>query len=136
MQARDRQQRRSRAVSGLRQWPPKETRNTPKGERCDSAREQSERRDRMLVIGDADGLPPSHAVEFFALLGGGQQDASWDRSGTTHHRLESTLGEELRVVRFEIAAPAKPIKRLEAGAGEATFPESCVITPCRWVRFR
>ncbi len=30
----------------------------------------------MLVIGDADGLPPSHAVEFFALLGGGQRDAN------------------------------------------------------------
>src|SRR5207248_4502688 len=29
----------------------------------------------MLVIGDADGLPPSHAAEFFALLGGGQRDA-------------------------------------------------------------
>jgi pimeloyl-ACP methyl ester carboxylesterase len=41
----------------------------------------------MLVIGDADGLPPSHAVEFFGLLGGGQRDASWDRSGMTHHRL-------------------------------------------------
>lgn len=41
----------------------------------------------MLVVGDADGLPPSHAVEFFSLLGGGQRDASWDRSGMTHHRL-------------------------------------------------
>jgi pimeloyl-ACP methyl ester carboxylesterase len=41
----------------------------------------------MLVAGDADGLPPSHTVEFFALLGGGQGDASWDRSGMTHHRL-------------------------------------------------
>lgn len=41
----------------------------------------------MLVIGDADGMPPSHAVEFFALLGGGQRDANWDRSGMTHHRL-------------------------------------------------
>jgi pimeloyl-ACP methyl ester carboxylesterase len=41
----------------------------------------------MLVIGDADGVPPSHAVEFFGLLGGGQRDASWDRSGMTHHRL-------------------------------------------------
>jgi pimeloyl-ACP methyl ester carboxylesterase len=41
----------------------------------------------MLVIGDADGLPPSHAVEFFALLGGGRRDANWDRSGMTHHRL-------------------------------------------------
>jgi pimeloyl-ACP methyl ester carboxylesterase len=41
----------------------------------------------MLVIGDADGLPPSHAVEFFNLLGGGLRDANWDRSGMTQHRL-------------------------------------------------
>ena len=41
----------------------------------------------MLVVGDADGLPPSHTVEFFSLLGGGRRDANWDRSGMTHHRL-------------------------------------------------
>jgi pimeloyl-ACP methyl ester carboxylesterase len=41
----------------------------------------------MLVVGDADGVPPSHAVEFFGLLGGGKRDANWDRSGMTHHRL-------------------------------------------------
>ena len=41
----------------------------------------------MLVVGDADGLPPRHAVEFFGLLGGGQRDAVWDRSGMTHHGL-------------------------------------------------
>ena len=41
----------------------------------------------MLVVGDADGLPPSHAVEFFRLLGGGLRDAGWDRSGMTQHRL-------------------------------------------------
>lgn len=41
----------------------------------------------MIVVGDADGLPPSHAVEFFGLLGGGKRDASWDRSGMTHNRL-------------------------------------------------
>ncbi|HUY74750.1 MAG TPA: alpha/beta hydrolase [Candidatus Dormibacteraeota bacterium] len=41
----------------------------------------------MLVIGDADGMPPSHAVECFELLGGGKRDASWDRSGVTQHRL-------------------------------------------------
>ena len=41
----------------------------------------------MLVVGDADGIPPSHAVEFFGLLGGGTRDANWDRSGMTHHRL-------------------------------------------------
>jgi len=41
----------------------------------------------LLVVGDADGLPPRHAVEFFELLGGGQRDAAWDRSGMTHHGL-------------------------------------------------
>ena len=41
----------------------------------------------MIVSGDADGLPPSHAVEFFGLLGGGKRDANWDRTGMTHHRL-------------------------------------------------
>ena len=41
----------------------------------------------MIVVGDADGLPPSHAVEFFELLGGGKRDAGFDRSGMTKHRL-------------------------------------------------
>jgi pimeloyl-ACP methyl ester carboxylesterase len=41
----------------------------------------------MLIAGDADGLPPSHVVEFFELLGGGKRDANWDRSGMTRHRL-------------------------------------------------
>ncbi|HLO36398.1 MAG TPA: hypothetical protein VK194_09965 [Candidatus Deferrimicrobium sp.] len=41
----------------------------------------------LIVAGDADGLPPRHAVEVFELLGGGLRDASWDRSGMTRHRL-------------------------------------------------
>ena len=41
----------------------------------------------MIVSGDADGLPPSHSVEFFGLLGGGLRDAGWDHSGMTQHRL-------------------------------------------------
>ena len=41
----------------------------------------------LIVAGDADGLPPAHAVEFFELLGGGKRDANWDGSGMTHHRL-------------------------------------------------
>lgn len=41
----------------------------------------------MIVAGDADGLAPAHAVEFFELLGGGLRDANWDRSGMTRHRL-------------------------------------------------
>jgi pimeloyl-ACP methyl ester carboxylesterase len=57
----------------------------------------------MLVIGDADGLPPSHAVEFFRLLGGGLRDANWDRSGMTRHRLAILPG----VTHYDInVAPA------------------------------
>jgi pimeloyl-ACP methyl ester carboxylesterase len=41
----------------------------------------------MIVAGDADGIPPSHAVELFGLLGGGKRDANWDRAGMTRHRL-------------------------------------------------
>src|SRR5206468_6867681 len=57
----------------------------------------------MLVIGDADGMPPSHAVEFFELLGGGKRDAGWDRSGMTPHRLAILPG----VTHYDInVAPA------------------------------
>jgi pimeloyl-ACP methyl ester carboxylesterase len=41
----------------------------------------------MLVFGDADSISPAQAAEFFALLGGGLRDGSWDRSGVTPHRL-------------------------------------------------
>src|SRR5690348_2503758 len=32
----------------------------------------------LIIAGDSDGLPPSHAVEFFNLLGGGLKDAGWN----------------------------------------------------------
>jgi pimeloyl-ACP methyl ester carboxylesterase len=41
----------------------------------------------MLVFGDADSISPAQAAEFFGLLGGGQRDGVWDRSGVTQHRL-------------------------------------------------
>jgi hypothetical protein len=41
----------------------------------------------LIVAGDADGLPPRHAGDFFELLGGGKRDAVWDRSGMTKHAL-------------------------------------------------
>ena len=41
----------------------------------------------MLVFGDADSVSPAHAAAFFGLLGGGQRDGGWDRSGMTPHRL-------------------------------------------------
>jgi pimeloyl-ACP methyl ester carboxylesterase len=32
----------------------------------------------LIIAGDADGIPPSHAAAFYALLGGGLQDAGWN----------------------------------------------------------
>src|SRR5256885_16474194 len=32
----------------------------------------------LIIAGDADGLPPFHAVAFFNLLGGGFRDAGWN----------------------------------------------------------
>ena len=59
----------------------------------------------MLVFGDADSLPPREAAEFFALLGGGQRDGSWDRSGMTMHRLAILPG----TTHYDIfASPALP----------------------------
>jgi pimeloyl-ACP methyl ester carboxylesterase len=41
----------------------------------------------LLIYGDADSIPPSHAAEFFALLGGGLADAGWDGTLSTTSRL-------------------------------------------------
>ena len=41
----------------------------------------------LLVFADADSIPPSHAAEFYALLGGGLRDAGWDASGRVASRL-------------------------------------------------
>jgi pimeloyl-ACP methyl ester carboxylesterase len=35
----------------------------------------------LYMIGDADMIPPSHAVEAFALRDGGKRDGGWDGSG-------------------------------------------------------
>jgi len=41
----------------------------------------------LLVFGDADAVPPSHAAQFFGLLGGGKKDGGWDGSGVSSSRL-------------------------------------------------
>ena len=40
----------------------------------------------LIVAADADIFPPAHAVEMFALLGGGQRDGGWDGSGRPKSR--------------------------------------------------
>lgn len=65
----------------------------------------------MLVVGDADSVRPSAVVEFFELLGGGQQDADWDGSkmsaarlailpGTTHYAIFSSPALATTVIPF------------------------------------
>jgi pimeloyl-ACP methyl ester carboxylesterase len=41
----------------------------------------------LLVYGDSDSIPPAHAAEFYALLGGGAKDAGWEGSLPTSSRL-------------------------------------------------
>ncbi|HLG76380.1 MAG TPA: alpha/beta hydrolase, partial [Ktedonobacteraceae bacterium] len=52
----------------------------------------------LVIAGDADSFPPTHAAELFTLLGGGQKDAGWDGAhlipsqlailpGTTHYNI-------------------------------------------------
>jgi pimeloyl-ACP methyl ester carboxylesterase len=71
----------------------------------------------MLVIGDADGLPPAHAVEFFGLLGGGLRDASWDASAMTRHRLAVLPGVTHYDISVVPALPAAVIPFLDDTSG-------------------
>jgi pimeloyl-ACP methyl ester carboxylesterase len=67
----------------------------------------------MLVVGDADGLPPAHAAEFFGLLGGGKRDAGYDRSGMTPHRLAILPGATHYDINVSPALPQAVIPFLE-----------------------
>jgi len=76
-----------------------------------------------LIIGDADGIPPSHAVEFFGLLGGGQRDAGWDKSGMTQHRLAILPGVTHYDINVHPALAAAAIPFLDEESGEPGAPE-------------
>ena len=41
----------------------------------------------LVVVGDADSIITSHALEMFELLGGGQKDGGWDGAGMSKARL-------------------------------------------------
>jgi len=41
----------------------------------------------LVIAGDADIFPPSHAVELFGLLGGGKKDPGWDGAGRPSSQL-------------------------------------------------
>ena len=65
------------------------------------------------AVADADGLPPSHAVEFFGLLGGGKRDAGWDGSGKTEHRLAILPGATHYDINMQTALAAAVIPFLD-----------------------
>jgi pimeloyl-ACP methyl ester carboxylesterase len=46
----------------------------------------------LLLYADSDSIPPSHAAEFFALLGGGQRDPGWEGPLPTPSRLAIAAG--------------------------------------------
>jgi pimeloyl-ACP methyl ester carboxylesterase len=46
----------------------------------------------LLVYGDSDSIPPSHAAEFYSLLGGGKHDPGWDGPLPTPSRLAIAAG--------------------------------------------
>jgi pimeloyl-ACP methyl ester carboxylesterase len=47
----------------------------------------------LIMFADGDMSPPSHAVEVYEALGGGQQDGGWDKSGLPKHQLAIVPGE-------------------------------------------
>jgi pimeloyl-ACP methyl ester carboxylesterase len=69
----------------------------------------------LIIAGDADGFPPSHAAQFFALLGGGQRDGSWDRSGVSQSRLAILPG----TTHYEIPDMPELITLVNAFLGDA-----------------
>ena len=68
----------------------------------------------LIVAGDADIFPPAHAVEMFALLGGGQRDAGWDGSGRPKSRLAILPGVTHYTMGTEPAMAAVAILFLDA----------------------
>ena len=60
----------------------------------------------LIVAGDADIFPPSHAVEMFNLLGGGLKDGGWDGSG----KVASQLAILPSVTHYEMGASPKLAK--------------------------
>ncbi len=47
----------------------------------------------LIIAADSDLFPPSHAVELFGLLGGGQRDGGWDGSGMPASQLSILPGQ-------------------------------------------
>jgi pimeloyl-ACP methyl ester carboxylesterase len=68
----------------------------------------------LIVVGDADSVRTSHAVEFFELLGGGKQDGGWDGSGMSNARLAILPGVTHYTIFSSPALAAAAISFLDA----------------------
>ena len=68
----------------------------------------------MLVFADADAIRPAHIVEFYALLGGGLQDANWDGSPRPMPRLAVLPGRTHYDIFASASLPAAVIPFLDA----------------------
>ena len=73
----------------------------------------------MIVVGDADSIRTTHAVEFFELLGGGQQDAGWDGSGMSDARLAILPGTTHYGIFYYPALASAVVPFLDAPISEA-----------------
>jgi pimeloyl-ACP methyl ester carboxylesterase len=73
----------------------------------------------MIVVGDADSISTAHAVEFFGLLGGGEQDAGWDGSGMSDARLAILPGRTHYDIFYSPALAAAVVPFLDAPMPEA-----------------
>jgi pimeloyl-ACP methyl ester carboxylesterase len=73
----------------------------------------------LLVFADADSIRPDHIVEFFALLGGGLHDASWDGSRRPASQLAILPGRTHYDISMSPALAPTVIPFLDAGAEPA-----------------
>lgn len=76
----------------------------------------------MLVYADADAVRPAHIVDFYARLGGGLRDASWDGSGRSVARLAILPGQTHYDIFTSPALPAAVIPFLDADSLEPPAP--------------
>jgi pimeloyl-ACP methyl ester carboxylesterase len=76
----------------------------------------------MLVYADADAIIPSHIVDFYARLGGGLRDASWDGSARSVARLAVLPGQTHYDIFGSPALAAAVIPFLDADSLEPPAP--------------
>jgi pimeloyl-ACP methyl ester carboxylesterase len=60
----------------------------------------------QLVFADADSVSLAHMAEFYALLGGGQRDASWDYSAVPRNRLAILPATHYDIIASPLLSPA------------------------------